>query len=252
MKRFVGAVTDFGLAWQLLTILPWPFGPDRVSRPAGRAAAYFPLIGLVIGLLLAGLSWLLFGWLPEGVSAALVMAIWVALTGMLHLDGFMDACDGLLPPREASRRLEIMRDSRVGAFAVVGVVLLLLVKFNALAALPLDDRPWALVATPVLSRWALTWSMARYPLAREEGLSVFFEVGLGRWQVGVASITAVAITAFCWGAGGAVLVGVTWLVTSLVARLAVVRIGGLTGDVYGAICELTEVVLLVTVIILAW
>jgi adenosylcobinamide-GDP ribazoletransferase len=142
-----------------------------------------------------------------------------------------------------------MKDSRVGAFGVVGVILLLLLKFNALAALPASHRLPVLVVTPVLARWAMTWAMARYPLARTEGLSVFFRSGLGWAQVGLASIVTIAVSVLLLGWLGALLLGVTWLTTTLMARLAMARLYGLTGDVYGAICEVVEVVVLIVIII---
>jgi cobalamin synthase len=120
MKGYLaGILADFALAWRLLTVIPLPFPAEDFTRPAGPAAAYFPLVGLVLGLVLAGADWLLALALPQGVAATLLLVVWVGLTGMLHLDGFMDACDGLLPPRDPDRRLEIMKDSRVGAFGVV-------------------------------------------------------------------------------------------------------------------------------------
>jgi adenosylcobinamide-GDP ribazoletransferase len=242
-------ITDFALAWRLLTAIPLPFAPDQATSTPGRAAGYFPLVGSILGLLLAGLGHFFYSFLPEGLAAALLLALWAGLTGLLHLDGFMDSCDGLLPPRDPARRLEIMKDSRVGAFGVVGVILLFLLKFNALTALPASHRLPVLVATPVLARWAMTWAMARYPLARTEGLSVFFKSGLGWAQVGLASIVASAVSVLLLGWLGALLLGVTWLTTTLMARLAMARLSGLTGDVYGAICEVVEVVVLIVIII---
>ena len=241
-------VIDFASAWRLLTAVPLPLFPEDYDRPPGKSTAFYPLVGLILGAILTALDLLLRGGLPTGLATALLLAVWVSLTGMLHLDGFMDACDGLLPPRDRARRLEIMKDSRVGAFAVVGVVLLLLIKFNGLIAIP-DSRRWvALVTVPTLARWAMTWSMARYPLARKEGLSVFFGQGLGWPQVAAASGVAALTVLLLWGWLGLGLLAVTWLVTILVARLAVVRIGGLTGDIYGTICEVVEVALLVTIV----
>jgi adenosylcobinamide-GDP ribazoletransferase len=178
-----------------------------------------------------------------------LLAVWVGLTGMLHLDGFMDSCDGLLPPRERTRRLEIMKDSRVGAFGVVAVVLLLLLKFNAVTALPPAYRLAALVTTPALARWAMTWVMARYPLARADGMGVAFTAGLGWPQVGLASAVAVAAALLLMNWLGLALLAVTWLSATLLARLAMARLGGLTGDVYGAIGEVTEVALLTVIVI---
>jgi len=252
MRYILGTLVDFGLAWRLLTIVPLPFVPENVDRPAGLAAAYYPVVGLILGLILAGTGWLFHMQLPDGVAAALLLAVWVGLTGMLHLDGFMDACDGLLPPRDPTRRLEIMKDSRVGAFGVIGVVLLLLLKFNALIALPVASRWHALIAIPVLARWAMTWAMARYPLVRTEGLSAFFKTGLGSVQVGIASVVAIGVSIGFFGVRGLILLVVTWLTTTLVARFAITRIGGLTGDVYGTICEITETVLLTVIIVMAY
>jgi cobalamin 5'-phosphate synthase/cobalamin synthase len=247
MKSYLGGVlADIGMAWRLLTVLPLPFGPDEPSRPAGRAAAYFPLVGLVLGAILAGAGQLLYLLLPEGLAAGLLLLLWVTLTGMLHLDGLMDSCDGLLPPRDPARRLEIMKDSRVGAFGVIGAILLLLLKFNGLLALNPTTRWPALIVIPALARWAMTWSMARYPLARPEGLSVFFGRGLGWPQVGLASLIAGSAAVISWDLiPGLLLWGLTWLAATLIAQFALARIHGLTGDVYGAICELVELLLLV-------
>jgi adenosylcobinamide-GDP ribazoletransferase len=242
-------LTDFALAWRLLTAIPLPFFPADPNRPAGLAAAYYPLVGLILGGLLAGAGQLFFFFLPPGVAAALLLALWAGLTGLLHLDGFMDSCDGLLPPRDPARRLEIMKDSRVGAFGVVGVILLLLIKLNALAALPPAYRMPALILIPALARWAMTWAMARYPLARREGTSVFFRAGLGWRQVIVASVMAGAAALILMSWEGAVMLVLTWLVMTGMARLALARIAGLTGDVYGAICEVAETVLLVVIVV---
>ena len=245
--RLSQIVIDFALAWRLLTIIPLPFITEDNHPAPGRAVGYYPLVGLVLGLFLAGVARILSLFLPPSLAAALLLVMWVGLTGMLHLDGFMDSCDGLLPPRDPVRRLGIMKDSRVGAFGVVGVILLLLIKFNALVALSDFYYLPVLVVTPVLGRWAITWAMIRYPLARKEGLSVLFSAGLGWPQFVFASIVAL-LASLLAGWLGVLLLGVTWLTTVLVARLAVARVGGLTGDVYGAICETCEVVILIVAV----
>jgi adenosylcobinamide-GDP ribazoletransferase len=239
------ALADFALAWGLLTSIPLPVVPTHSSPSPGRAAAYFPLVGLILGGVLAAAGWLLYRLLPADVAAALVLVVWVALTGMLHLDGFMDSCDGLLPPRERARRLEIMKDSRVGAFGVVGGVLLLLVKFTALAALPVESRLAILVAVPVLARWSMTWQMARYPQARFDGLGVLFTTGLGWPQVAIASAVAVAAVILLLNWAGLILLAGAWLAATMAAGLAMARLGGLTGDIYGATGEVVEAALLV-------
>jgi adenosylcobinamide-GDP ribazoletransferase len=132
---------------------------------------------------------------------------------------------------------------------VVGGVLLLLIKFNALAALPPSYRMSALIVIPTLARWAMTWAMARYPLARREGTSVFFSAGLSWWQVIAASVIAGAAALILMNLWGAAMLVLTWLVMTGLARLAMVRIAGLTGDVYGAICEVTETILLAVIVV---
>jgi adenosylcobinamide-GDP ribazoletransferase len=246
----INFITNFALAWQLLTVIPLPITPKEINNSPGRSTTYYPLVGLILGGLLAGSGQLLFAFLPGGLAAALLLTLWAGLTGLLHLDGLMDSCDGLLPPRDPARRLEIMQDSHVGAFGVVGVILLLLLKFNALAAVPAVDRVSALVVGPVLARWAMTWVMARYPPARREGLAVYFGKDVGWGQVGGASVVAAGVGFLFMGWAAALLLfGLTWLTATLVARLALARIGGLTGDVYGAICEVSEAVVLISVVL---
>lgn len=231
-------------------MIPLPFIPMDYNRPAGFGAAYYPLVGLVLGMLLAGADGLLTAFLPAGLAAALLLALWAGLTGLLHLDGFMDCCDGLLPPRDAGRRLEIMKDSRVGAFGVAGAILLLLIKYNALMALSWPLRGPALVVAPMLARWGMSWAMAYYPLARREGVGVYFVAGLGWPQVVVASLIAGGVTLVFVGWWGVLLLGLAWLSMFLIAMFALARINGLTGDVYGAIGEVTETILLIGAIII--
>jgi adenosylcobinamide-GDP ribazoletransferase len=245
-------ITEFTLAWQLLTIIPLPVSPKEISNAPGRSTGYYPLVGLILGGLLAGAGQLLFAFLPAGLASVLLLVLWAGLTGLLHLDGFMDSCDGLLPPRDPARRLEIMKDSHVGAFGVVGVILLLLLKFNALVAVPAVDRVSALVVVPVLARWAMTWIMARYPAARREGLGVYFGKDVGWGQAGGATVIAAGVSFLFMGWVAALLLfGLVWLTATLMARLALARIGGLTGDVYGAICEVGEAVGLISVVLLS-
>jgi adenosylcobinamide-GDP ribazoletransferase len=248
VKNFL---VDFNIAWQLRTVIPMPFLPQDFPRPGGYAAPYYALVGLILGAILAGaahLAWLL----PPALAATLLLGLWIGLTGMLHLDGFMDSCDGLLPPREPARRLEIMKDSRVGAFGVVGGVLVLLLKFNAIqAALAVGSWPLWLVI-PMLARLAQTWAMVRYPLARSNGMGVLFGQGLTVNRALLAVLAAALVAIGLLGLTGVILLAVTGLLVTLVARFALARIGGLTGDVYGAICEIIETALLVVAATLAW
>ncbi|HAJ37358.1 MAG TPA: adenosylcobinamide-GDP ribazoletransferase [Chloroflexi bacterium] len=223
-----------------LTTLPVPshtLPPDALRR----AGVWFPVVGLLIGALLAGAAWGL-GWLfPPAVTAVLVVALWAALTGALHLDGLADCGDGLLPPVRRERRLEIMRDPRVGAFGVTVLVLTLLLKAAALASL---TATWpALLLAPIWARW-LILAAARQPSARPEGMGASLGPVLDTPRLAFAALLPLVLTGgvSVWhapvlaAAGGAVLaaLGVLWLAQR--------RLGGVTGDVFGAVVEVSEAV----------
>ena len=169
---------------------------------------------------------------------------------MLHLDGWADCCDALFVPLSRERRLEVMKDPRLGSFGGAGLILLLLVKLAAVAEVlaPTTDRPLAgllpLLVVPVLGRWAVVIAAASFPLARPDGMGASFRRGLGRREVILATLTT-AVACLLMGWGGLVLWAAAVLALLGMARLATARLGGLTGDVYGAIVELTETVALV-------
>lgn len=232
-------MNDFLAAGALLTILP----VRRALHFSARAGAYFPLVGALLGITLVGAQFLLQGFFPPPVTAALVAALWAALTGALHLDGVSDACDALFVTATRERRLEILRDVHLGAFGATGLAVILLLKFAALQ----DTNFAALFLAPVLARWAMVYAAA-YPLARDGGMAALFAKTLTRREIFVATFFAfVFVAPFGWlGAGG-------WLATvvlaTLLARFVIARLGGLTGDIYGLICESVEVVVLLTGIV---
>lgn len=237
----------FWLALSFLTTLPArqvPYEPDGL----GKAAAWFPAAGLLIGLLLAALYLAAGSLLGPALAAVLVVAGWAALTGGLHLDGLADCCDGLLASVDPQRRLEIMRDPRTGSFAVAGLVLALLAKVAAIYSLPagqLAALP-ALVLAPVWARWWILVA-ARRPAVRAGGLGSTFAAALTPGTLARAAILPVvlAVPAILWDWRTAVALLLAGLACWGVLRLAQVRIGGVTGDVYGAVVELAEIALLV-------
>jgi adenosylcobinamide-GDP ribazoletransferase len=237
----------FLAACRFLTILPLPGRPDLRDADWGRATAWYPAVGLVLGVLLAGLDWGLRRLWPPDLAAALLLVAWVALTGALHLDGFVDCCDALLAPVPPERRLEILRDVHAGAFGIVGVGLLLLTKFAALAAVPPAVRLPALLLVPTLGRWGMTGAVVLYPYARPgPGLGQKAKTGAGSRQLAVATATVLLATGLAWWAGlGWTAAGLLILAAGtllLVVGWIRSRIDGLTGDAYGAICEVVEVV----------
>lgn len=246
MRRWTGIPHRFLAALQFLTVVPPIVRRPFMADELGAAVGYFPLVGALLGATLAiaatGLS-LIFPWT---VAAALVLAAWVAFTGALHLDGLLDTCDGLLGGATPDDRLRILRDESVGAFALAGGVVTLLLKYVSLAALP--NPVAALVLAPTLGRWAMALEIVSFPYAHAEGLGRAMNDHAG-WRA-FALATAFAFGT-AWLAGGlvglvagALVAGLAWTI----ARFALARIPGLTGDVYGATCELAEVVVLLTMI----
>ncbi len=231
---------DFFTALTLLTIFPVPGRVFVTGRAPSKALAWFPLVGLALGAVLAAAFALARLVLPDLPAAALVVALWAFLTGALHLDGLADCGDGLAATASRERRLEIMHDPRVGGFGVVTVGLVLLCKFAAIATL---RDPFILILAPVLARWAMVMAMV-FPLARAEGMAARWRDSIGRTEPVIATLCAALVAGvFEWrGLAG-------WVSASLVllvmARLALKRLGGLNGDVYGAIGEITETAVLI-------
>ncbi len=230
-----------------LTALPVP---RRVANAAAlaRALIFFPLVGLLVGALLLGLDLLLAPFLPNGVRVALLLGAGIGLTRALHLDGLMDCCDGIFGGFTPERRLEIMRDSRVGAFGVLGAVVVLLLRFNSLTAL---SAPWlvaGLLLPPILGRWAMALAIVAYPYGRPAGLGVAFKEGASWRQVALAGILATAAAAALWWPWGVLALPLAAALTGGLARFMRGRLPGLTGDCYGAINEIVEIVLLLMVV----
>ena len=229
------------VAFQFLTIIPTLLRRIFTPQEMARAVGWFPLVGLVLGALLYGLSRGLSLIFPLPIVAVLVLAIWLLSTRALHFDGFLDICDGLFGGFTPERRLEIMCDSRVGAFGVAGGGLLLLMKYAAIISLP---HLSGLLLAPLMGRWVLTMAVFAYPYAREKGLGRDMKDNV-RWQQ-VTLATAITLLAACliggWlGLLAFALAGVVlWLGAGFILR----RIPGLTGDSYGALCEMTELAVL--------
>ena len=237
-------MTALRVALGFLTVLP--AGPRTLPSELAPARTYFPLVGLLLGGALVGLDLVLRLAFPPLAVGALLVAALLALTRMLHIEGFMDSCDGLFGGHTRERRLEIMRDPHSGSFAVVGVAALLLVKWSLVATLPAPGRLAALALFPCLGRWAMVVAMAAFPYARPEGLGAPFQRGRRPVQVVVALASAIAAAIVLGGLAGAGLFAVATAVAWMASRWAAGLLGGLTGDTYGAVNELAEVAVLAT------
>lgn len=230
-------------ALQHLTRLPLPYASfDEAS--CGRATAFFPLAGVLIGAIMAAMVWAAGWYLPVQLQASLLIVLMVVLTGGIHLDGFMDSIDGLFSGRRREKKLEIMRDSRVGAFGVIGAICLLLFKFSLLVGIPAYMLIKLLVVVPAISRWNMTLTIFVFPYARQEGLGAIYKKYCGVGELLMATVLTGAAAGIVLGVYGALLMLMGGLIACLVGKRVSAELGGLTGDIYGLINELSEVLLL--------
>ena len=240
-------LTGVVVAFQFLTIVPPLLSRKITPDELGRSVTFFPLVGLLFGLLLFGLNRLLSAFFPTDLVAAILLGVWIAGSGALHFDGFLDAVDGLLGGRTAEDRMRILRDVRVGAFAVAAGGIMLLLKFTAIGSIGAGG---ALIVAPLLGRWAISLAIVLFPYARAEGLGREIKDNAGWPQVaGATAISAAALVVLAPSAGIAATVTAVVAVglsAWLLIRFTLARIPGLTGDIYGALCEVGEAVCLVT------
>jgi adenosylcobinamide-GDP ribazoletransferase len=221
-------------------------GPDDLLR----AVPWFPLVGLGIGATTGGILWLAAQGLSPLVAASLAVATGLAVTGAFHEDGLADSFDALGGGRDRTHALEIMRDSRLGTFGVAALAVVLVTRIAALAALAAPGGALPLLAVPAaaaLGRGAAVAVMGVAPAARAEGLGADHLVGLGRRRrlIGVASALFLGVLLLGWAAVPAVAAG--GVAAATMTWWAVRRIGGLTGDVLGAVATLAELAVLVVV-----
>lgn len=242
---------SFLTALGFLTILPTGRSGPSVKE-LGDSLPFFPLAGLVIGLVLAGLDVVFRNIWPPAVVNALLLTSLLIITGAMHVEGFMDACDGLIGGTNRERRLEIMKDKHVGPFAVAGAVVLLLLKWSALLSLPLPVRFPILAVFPVLSRWCMTLVVGSFPYARPHGLGSAFRQEDTRAKLLLGGAIALLASLVFAATGGVMLfVGVSLL--ALLIGLWLTRLlGGLTGDTYGAVNEVIETAVLMSAVPLTY
>ena len=245
-------MNSFSLAWQFLTILPWRKCGQECTPPLlGRSMAYYPAIGLLLGLILWAAHWALSLFLPRALSDGLVLLILVILTGALHLDGLADTLDGLAAGKAPEERLRIMKDHRVGTFGAVGLILVLGLKFLALHSLPAQDVGKALLVALALSRWSMVQLVYRAPYARREGgLGLPFKENLKKREMVIATIISLAVSLFFLRFWGAILWLAVGVVTLLIQSFFEKKIGGITGDILGAANEANEVFALILICVI--
>ena len=239
-------MTGLRVAARYLTIVPVP-GPTRLTPDSlGRSAPWFPVIGIGIGVILVVVERLTQVIFPSLLGALLTVTAWKLLTGGLHLDGLADCLDAL-GGRDAEHRLAIMRDSRIGAFGALGLILLLLLEIAALSELPSSLRPAVMLVVPVVARATPPLLARLFSPARPEGQGAAFGAGLAAAAVPIALSIALVVAIVALRALGLVVVVVALASALVVTRFFAARVGGITGDVLGAAIEVAELAGLLTV-----
>lgn len=236
-------------AIQFLTLLPIKrsFSAEQV----GRSSVYFPIVGLIIGLILAGLNWGLGFVLPSAVVNVLLVTALALFSGGLHLDGLADTLDGMAGHRTPEERLSIMKDSRIGGFGAIGLTLFLLIEYVTLNNIPGTVKIQVLILAPVISRWAMVNSIFVYPYARSTGLGKAFKEAVNLRHYIFATLFTVVIAGIIFISwAGLIIIAGTWLTVTLTALHFKSRLRGLTGDTYGAINEISFVIVLLIILLL--
>lgn len=228
----------FLIAFQFLTCLP-----VRIDAPASREVRasylFYPVIGALIGSAGVVLHRLCAPIFPESFSVAVVLAFFVWITGGLHEDGLADVADGM-GGWTRERRLEIMKDSRIGAFGVVAIVVVLLVKYSALTSMSADRLDRAFLAAHILGRWAFL-PLGYFNPAARDGLGSELVRHIHGLVVFAATVLSVAAAFWLYGiagVGAALLAAVIVVLASAYFRS---QLGGVTGDCFGATFQFVEI-----------
>lgn len=236
MKSFFAAV-------QFLTIFPCPASWSGGEETLENSVVFFPVVGILIGVIVATLDYGLGFLFPRHLSSLLVVIAMIGLSGGLHLDGLADTADGFFSSRPRAEILDIMRDSRTGPMGVAAIVCVFTMKIFSIASLPPHARWGVILLLPLAGRCAMVIEMAALPYAREEGglASVYIRKGTRLQAVWAFVVFAVAGWLLAsWM--GLIACAASLAITLILAAYSYRKIGGFTGDVLGATCELVEVV----------
>ena len=252
----INTMRNFLVALAFLTILPIRFRKLVSPRDVLRSRYWYPLIGLLLGGVLGGWAELTARSGKPLVAAFLILSAWVVLTGALHLDGFCDACDGLFGGQTAEDRLRIMKDPHLGTFGAAGAILLLLGKWAVLVTLserPGDLLPWIVAAAVCVARCLVLVIAGAGCYARLEGTGQALIAARPAEAVSFALVGGAAALALLSGTG--ILMALAPFLASLVVvlaltRMALRRLGGITGDCLGAAIEAAELAFLLTAALL--
>jgi len=243
-------MNKFLLALQFLTSIPVKVRNFQ-QKDLAQSIIYFPVVGLVLGLGLAGIFYLLsFLNLESWVTNTVLIIILTILTGGLHLDGLADTADALFSRKNKTEMLEIMRDSRIGTMGVLALISVILLKIALLSSLSASSVAPALICACVLSRWSMALLMFKFPYARQEGKAKFFIQGMNLRIFILATLIALCCLILILKLKGVLLILIAGICAYAMGKFTDRKINGITGDTIGATNELIEVTVLFALCIL--
>ena len=248
------------LSISFLTVLPINFlfssreqkDQNCIKEDLSKSSIFFPLVGVLIGLILVAAE-ILLKWVPSDalLSNGIILTVWVFLSGGLHLEGFADMVDGFSGGKNQQEIIRIMKDGTIGAKGAIALILLLFLKFLMLNSLSLSIRMVALLIAPVMGRWSMV--LASYlgkPASPENTLSHMFSLYLGKTELVLATLFAIAYSFYFLSFTSAYFFILSGVVTFLIVSYSISKMQGICGDVIGAVNEITEISVLLFLLIL--
>lgn len=231
-------MSSFFAALQFLTLFPCPRRIDYAYTDVGRSAIFFPVIGLILGAILVLVNFLLEPFASAGLSSAILVSLLAFMTRGLHLDGVGDTFDGLGAGNDRDRILSVMTDSHIGVFGLIAIVLILFLKIHALESMDVDRWRALLVAT-ILGRWAMVL-LAYRSKAAKDGLGSRLIDHLQTKQFVLATLITLLLVTAIWRGNGIAMMAWVAIFTTASKSYFHRRLGGVTGDICGAVGELSE------------
>jgi adenosylcobinamide-GDP ribazoletransferase len=208
------------------------------------------VVGLFLGIMLSGEDYLLSFLTFKQFSADIILVVSLAVfTGGIHLDGLADTADAFFSRRKKEEMLEIMRDPHIGAMGVISIICVMLLKISFLASIAQSLRFISLILMCSLSRWILVFLMYVFPYARQDGKAKVLIQGINFQILFLASLFTIVTAIGVWGIYGIYTLAIIMLFAYLFGRSVTKKIGGITGDVLGAFCEITEIIALLCICI---
>jgi len=240
----------FFLSLSFLTILPVNFlflkneqeNRDDIKEDLSKSSIFFPLAGILIGLILVAadilLKWVSFN---SSLSNGIILTVWIFLSGGLHLEGFADMVDGFSGGKDKEDIIRIMKDGAVGAKGAIALILLILLKFLLINGLPFSLRMEVFLIAPVMGRWSMVLSgYLGKPASSDNTLSKMFSLYLGKKEIILATFFALVIAFYFLSYQSLYFMGFSAFISYLMVYYSFTKIQGICGDVIGAINELTE------------